>query len=162
MFIFTWRSSWKEKGIISSQNNLKVHKMTKNKKYIGYWPFILAKNTTGWILGFYIAGLANNKKLSACPACTSCIKVCRYYFFKFFFKDFCCVIYINIFCVLFTINITFYRCFILSVLHIPYDSFFLYWAWLSLSYFIFSVITKFEVHGGQIKKIFNGLCYLMH
>ena len=115
MFIFTWRSSWKEKWIISCQNNLKVHKMTKNKKYIGYWPFILAKNTTGWILGFYIAGLANNKKLSACPACTSCIKVCGYYFLIFFFfKDFCCVIYINIFCVLFTINITFYRCFILS------------------------------------------------
>ena len=105
MFIFTWRSSWKEKGIMSSQNNLKVHKITKNKKYIGYWPFILAKNTTGWILGFYIAGLASNKKISAWPACTSCIKVCGYYFLNVFFLKISAVSYILIFFVYFSQSI---------------------------------------------------------
>ena len=43
--------------------NLKIHKMTVNKNDIDRWLFILAKNTAGWILGFCIAGLAENEKL---------------------------------------------------------------------------------------------------
>ena len=47
-------------------------------KYNDCWSFILAKNTNGWILGFCIAGLAENKKFGAWPPRTFCIKVCGY------------------------------------------------------------------------------------
>ena len=90
------------------------------KKKIDCWPFILANNTLDWILGFCIGGLAKNKKLSAWSPYTSFrIKVRGYYFFlDFFKKDFYFDKRVIIYCVLFTINITFYRSFISSVLHI--------------------------------------------
>ena len=45
-----------------------------------------------------------------------------------------------------------------------YDSFFIYCAWLRLSFLFhfFWAIMEFEVYEGQITKIYHGLCYLMH
>ena len=102
--------------------NLKVHKMTVNKKDIDWWLFVLAKNTPGWILKLLVI----------------------------------------IYCALFAVNITFHRSFISSVLHIwfLFSLLDLTLAIFFISYF--SAIMQFEVHGGEMTKIYHGLCYLMH
>ena len=124
------------------------------EKEINCWPFIVAKNTPGWILGFCIAGLAKNKMLGAQPPHTSCIKVRGYYFFLgFLFKKTFALSYNLIFFVYFLqlillfIGVSLCRCFI-------YDSFFLYWVWLWLSFFFHIFEPLWNVHGGQITKTY--------
>ena len=102
------------------------------------WPFILAKTPLLNIRILYCRLSEDKKSLvrgNRAPPASKCVVII---FFRYFKKDFCFVIQINIFCILLTINITFYQGFILSVLYI-----WLLFSWLSLTqtvffYFIFS------------------------
>ena len=139
--------------------------MTENKNVIDCWPCILAKNsqnTTGWILRFCIASLAKNKKLGAWPPCTSCIKVCCYQFFLDFFKKRFLLCHISLcFFVYFSPLILHFRgvSFVSPLYMIPF-----FFTESGSGYLIsyFSAIVEFEVHGGQITKIYHGLWCLMH
>ena len=93
------------------------------------------------------------------PPASRCVVI---FFYRFFSKSSALSYKLIFFSVLFTINITFYQGFILSVLYI----WFLF-SLLSLAQAVFFIsyfwaIMEFEVYEGQITKIYHGLCCLMH
>ena len=142
------------------ENNLKVNKMTVKKKtlivglsfqlrtpLIEYQDFVLEAQRK-------LKSLVRGHRTP--PSASRCVVII---FFRFFTKDFYFDIKVIIYCVLFTINITFYRSFISSVLHIWFLFSLLGLALAIFFISYFSAIMEFQIHGGQIKKIYHSLSY---